>query len=193
MTCPKCGTPKTSKRREENLLFLCESCGTIHIREPEERILDYQVARFGRGQPGTAHYMPIWRMKTFVHIRRQEVAGGFLHKLSGLLSGPEADRGFLDVYVPAADLDPATFRQWATALTSRPPRFAPADGFGTVPRLPCVVTEAEARNLADFIILTNEAEKPGVLQRIDYTTRVDEVSLLFLPFYRDDGRYSIAL
>ncbi len=191
--CPKCGTPKTTKRKEENLLFHCRSCGTIHTREPEERVVEYQVAPFGRRLRGAPYYMPVWRLKTWVHVRHQRVEGGFLHKLGNLFSGPDPNQGYLDVYVPAPDLDPGTFRHWAKTFTSHPPRFAPARDFGNVPRLPAVVTEGEARNLADFMILTFEAEKPGVLQTIDYTTRVDAASVVFVPFYWDQGRYQVAL
>jgi hypothetical protein len=54
--------------------------------------------------------------------------------------------------------------------------------FGLVPRLPTVVKQEEAMEMADFVVVTIEAEKPGVLQDLDYTLTVHDAKLVYLPF-----------
>ena len=42
--------------------------------------------------------------------------------------------------------------------------------------------QAEALEMADFVVVTIEAEKPGVLQNLDYTLTVHDAKLIYLPF-----------
>jgi hypothetical protein len=183
--CPKCAQPLVSKMRNEDLLFVCE-CGTIHIRDPKPKELEYQIA-----PPRNAHrpdnvYVPVWRVWAHVAIHDSDVVGGLIFSLTSLFDGGGGGyAGDVAIFVPATKLPAQEFRKWATTLTRNPPHYAPSEDFGRIPRLPCNISENEAKELADFIILTNEAERPGTLQNIRYTMTVNHMSLVFLPFVRD--------
>ena len=41
---------------------------------------------------------------------------------------------------------------------------------------------SEAKEMADFVVVTIEAEKPGVLQSLDYTLTVHDAKLVYMPF-----------
>jgi hypothetical protein len=47
-----------------------------------------------------------------------------------------------------------------------------------------VISKQEAAELADFVVVTMEAEQPGVLQKLDYTLTVNDTKLVYLPFVR---------
>jgi hypothetical protein len=55
------------------------------------------------------------------------------------------------------------------------------------------VGEEAARKLADFLILTFEAEKPGVMQNIQYQVEVQHTKLVYLPFYQDGPNWQPGL
>ncbi len=88
------------------------------------------------------------------------------------------------IYVPAAELDTANFRRIAVQYTANPPRYPTRLNFGNAARLPAVVSKQEANELADFVVVTMEAEQPGVMQRLDYTLTVNDTKLVYLPYVK---------
>ena len=98
--------------------------------------------------------------------------------------------GRVSIYIPAVGWEPGTFKHWASTMTSNPPQITPMKEFGKYERNPVTVDEAEAQQLADFLILTFEAEKPGVLQEISYEVKVFDMSLLYIPFDRSGGSFA---
>jgi hypothetical protein len=55
------------------------------------------------------------------------------------------------------------------------------------------IKREEAAAMADFIIVTHEAEKPGVLQQLNYSMTINELKLMYLPFYWDGKGYFTGL
>lgn len=192
--CPKCGQPLISKSREEDLLFVCD-CGTIHMRDPKPKEMVYEIAKPRDPNRPDNVYVPFWRVFAHVAIHGSEVVGGAVFSLTSLFQGqPRGYAGNVVIFVPATKLPVQEFRKWATTLTRNPPGYSAAKDFARIWRMPCNISEEEAKELADFIILTNEAERPGTLQNIHYTMTVNDMSLLFLPFIRDvQGTYHINL
>jgi hypothetical protein len=181
--CPKCGQPIEGKAADR--VFYCQ-CGVLHTRDDEGiRQLAYEVAMPNvTGIPPSALvYVPFWRLDSQVTIHYERSEGGFFHKLFG----KDWKGGRLLIFVPAVDWQPDMYKQWSTALTSKPPNYQRAADFGPYERMPVSVEEGEAKQLADFLMLTFEAEKPGVLQDISYEVRVNHAALLYLPFDRSRG------
>ncbi len=54
--------------------------------------------------------------------------------------------------------------------------------FGGRERLGTNITKDEAADVADFVIVTMEAEKPGVLQSLTYDLKVNDIKLIYLPY-----------
>ena len=181
--CPSCGQPIEGKTVD--MVFICD-CGVLHTRDDEGvHPMEYVIAapKTPDATPSALLYIPFWVLTSDVRINYTRSSGGFFNKLFG----KDWKGGRINIYVPAVDWDPETFKYWATALTSSPPRLYNATSFGPYPRLPVVLGKGQAAQLADFLILSFEAEKPGVLQEINYEVKVLSEALMYLPFNRARG------
>lgn len=191
--CPKCGQPVPPEANQGDTVLLC-TCGAAHTRNGEARLVDYEVAAPNRPGPGALVYIPFWRVLGYVRIFSEQVSGGTLWRLAQLFTGEsQPNEGWVNVFVPATPVDPETFKAWATGFTNRPPIVRRAEGFGGGSRLPTLVTTDVAARLADFIILSNEAERPGTLQSIQYAFDPREFHLHYFPFYWDGRGYASGL
>lgn len=174
--CPACGQPIYQKNTDE--MLLCQNCGAIHRRNAEgPYLVPYEIASPAPGPPGQRYYLPFWRLVCQVTIRSRDVEGDWMHKLTSRGNGG----GMLTVFVPASDVDTATFRRLAVTLTTSPPRYMPRKDFD-LPRMPTTMGQREAAEMAEFVVVTLEAEKPGTLQYLDYDLKVTESKLIYLPF-----------
>lgn len=182
--CPRCNQPIYSKVKD--LAFYCPHCRTMHVRDGGTNIIDFDIADFAMNAPQDRVYMPFWRLFTTFSINRSQVAGGTFHKLGRLLKGT-ANGGNLFIYVPAWQTDVEEFRRWAMGMTESQPMYSLRMDFNNVERAPTAVSREEAMKMADFIIVTMEAEKPGTLQYLDYSLQVHDARLIYLPYVRGQG------
>jgi len=181
--CPSCGSAIEGKAGDR--AFLCQ-CGVMHTRDDQgTRELQYFIAtpRSPSAAPGSIVFIPFWRLDSQVTIHHQRSEGGWFHKIFG----KDWRGGRMYIFVPALDWDPNTYKHWASTLTKSPPPIRPATSFGPYERWPMTLEEGEAAALADFMILTFEAEKAGVLQEISFGVRVLGSSLIYLPFDRSNN------
>jgi hypothetical protein len=184
--CPNCNNPIFSKQKD--LLFHCERCGTLHVRDGGINVLDYEIADFSKAAPIQGRtYVPFWRMYANFTILHMDSTGGTTFKLSNWIKGGKGDSGEIFIFVPAPDFDPATFKYLATTFTADWPKYATRLDFGGVPRLPAYLSKEEAMKLANFVVITLEAEKPGVLQQLDYNLEIKDARIVYLPFNSTAG------
>lgn len=188
--CPQCNSPIQQKQKDN--VFFCTQCNAVHIRNGGIEKLDVEIAEFNSSAQGERMYAPFWRVYATFVVRSKSVEGGSLFKLTQWIKGG-TDSGNMFIYVPASELDPASFRRMSTQLTSNPPRYATRLNFGNVQRLPAVITKQDANELADFVVVTMEAEQPGVLQRLDYALTVNDTKLVYLPFVKTAQGLAAAL
>ena len=189
--CPSCNTAITMK--EKDRLFYCDKCNVMHIRDtgvPEK--IDYEIAEFNQSAQGERVYVPFWRLYTTFIVRSKNVEGGTIFKMTQWLKGG-SDSGNMFIYIPASELDAANFRRLATMFTGAGPRYPTRLNFAGVKRIPATMPKQEAAKLADFVVVTMEAEQPGVLQRLDYSLTVNDTKLVYLPFIRTAGGLQPAL
>jgi hypothetical protein len=185
VNCPACGTALEGKVADR--VYLCD-CGVLHTRDDEGvRQIKYIIASPSnpKAPPSNVIYIPFWRMDSDVVIHYTRSKGGFFSKLFG----KDWKGGRVSIYVPALDWDPVLFKKWASSLTSKPPKISALKDFGPFEREPVTMEETEAKQMADFLILTFEAEKPGVLQEIGYEVKVFDMSLLYVPFDRSGKKF----
>jgi hypothetical protein len=169
--------------KQKDKLFYCAQCSTMHVRNGGVEKLDYEIAEFGPNAQGEKVFMPFWRVYASLIVRSKNVEGGTLFKIANFLKG--GDSGSMFIYIPAADLNTGDFRRMAVQFTSNPPRYSTRLKFGNEARIPAAISKMEAAELADFVVVTMEAEQPGVLQRLDYTLTVNDTKLVYLPFVRN--------
>ncbi len=178
--CPSCNQAISMK--EKDRLFYCDRCNVMHIREGgmSERI-DFEIAEFNPKAQGERVYMPFWRLYTTFVVRSKNVQGGAVFKMSQWLRGG-SDSGNMFIYIPASELDANNFGRLSTMFTGAAPRYATRLNFANVRRIPGTLPKQEAVQLADFVVVTMEAEQPGVLQQLDYSLTVNDTKLVYLPF-----------
>jgi len=190
--CPKCSIPITMKQKD--LLFYCDHCGVLHVRDGGVTILDYEIADFRRGVPTeNLIYVPFLRMYSHFVIHQARSEGGGLFKLSEWIKGGTGNSGDIFIFVPAVDFDPPIFKQLSIMFTKNPAKYTNRMDFANVPRMPASITMKEAMELADFVVVTMEAEKPGVLQQLDYSLNVVDARVIYLPFISNSEGLTSAL
>jgi hypothetical protein len=189
--CPECGQAVYQKTKDE--MFLCQNCGTIHYRDDKgPHKVPFEVAAPNPSSSAQRFFMPFWRLKCDFNIRSRNVQGGLMHKLATSIRGGD-NGGHLYIFVPAAELDTTTFRRLAVSLTTSPPQYSVRQDFGGIERMPTVMMRDEAIEMADFVAVTLEAEKPGTLQYLDYDLKVLEAKLVYLPMVNTQNGPWLAL
>jgi ribosomal protein S27E len=188
--CPNCRDAIYSKQKDS--VFYCQKCGTMHERNGGAKVVDYEIADFNKQMADQKAYMPFWRIYATLKIDHVSVAGGSIRKLRGWIKGDEGG-GTLFVYVPATPIDKESFRRMAIDLTTMPPQYRTRLDFANIERLPTSISREEATRMADFVLVTIEAEKSGVLQELDYTMTVHDARMVYLPFARQANGLTIAL
>ncbi|MCD1296020.1 hypothetical protein CUJ83_13535 [Methanocella sp. CWC-04] len=184
--CPKCNTPVHSRNIDN--VFLCEACGTLNSWDGNTETIEYEAGAFTRGGEGTKVYLPFWKTGIRFFIRHSSVKGGFLSKLSGILKG-DSPFGEIEMMIPAFDIDPGQYKKLAEKLTIEPPKYDAAKLEHNVERMPCEVTADRVKDMADFLFVTFEAEKPGVLQKLDYDLYIMSKKLVYLPYYKKEENF----
>jgi len=190
--CPRCGKPSFSKLKDS--VIFCEECRTLHtISDAGPMVIDYEIGDFGKELPLRKFHMPFWRLFSQVTVFSSNVVGGWAGRLLAAGSGGGNLNGTMFIFVPGMDLQPDIYKRMAQDFTTNPPQYRSAERFA-FERLPVTVDELAARKLADFLVLSFEAEKPGVLQDIKYQVEVQRTKLVYLPFYQDaEGRWQPGL
>lgn len=179
--CPSCNSPIYVKQLDR--MFYCDRCNVMHVRDGGIERVDFEIGDFNPNAQGERVYMPFWRIYASFVVRSKSVEGGTAFKLFNWLKGG-SDSGNMFIYIPAAELDTASFRRLSSQFTAASPRYATRLNFGGVQRLPVAISKEEAAEMADFVVVTMEAEQPGVLQRLDYSLTVNDARMVYLPFVR---------
>jgi hypothetical protein len=177
--CPNCSQPIYSKMND--IVFYCEYCRTLHIRDEATRVLDYEIADFNKTITADKKYMPFWRVWCNFVINESGVSGSSFARMAQFIRGG-GNSGSLFVFVPASEIDVGTFKQLAMDLTMNPPRYSTRLDFGGVQRLPMKLTNKEAEQVSDFIFVTIQADKPGIMQDLDYSLTCQNAKLVYMPF-----------
>lgn len=170
-------------------VFLCDNCGTLHVRSNGNvETISYEFGKFATAGKGDEErvYLPFWAVDVQFNIGDLSVQGGTLGNFFG---GGQARSGSITMYLPAYDMDPQHFKEVSMYHTGNPPKYAAAKPEPGVRRAKCAVTADLLPQVTDFIFVTGVAEKPGVLQRLDYTLNITGKRLIYLPHYAQGERY----
>ena len=180
VVCPGCKNPIYSK--DKDIVFMCPACGTLHSRNGIVSILEYEAGAFVKGD-GEKVYLPFWKMGTDFNIRHMKVEGGGVSKFMGFIKG-DSNAGHIDMFLPAFQMDPARYKDMAEKITFGQPKYTPEKLEPAVRREPCVVDVDMTNDMADFLFVTIEAEKPGTMQQLDYDLKISSRKLVYLPYYK---------
>ena len=182
IVCPGCKNPMYGKDHDN--VFLCPNCGTLHSRDGQVTVIEYEAGAFTKASDGEKIYLPFWRLGADFRINREKVEGGGLSKLANFISGTNTNAGRLDMFLPAYVVEPARFKDTAERMTLSTPKYTPEKLDPSVMREPCAVEAGMVDQMADFVFVTIEADKPGTLQQLDYDLMVTSRKLVYLPYYK---------
>jgi|GEM_PF-2671610 len=182
LKCPKCGSVLKSKRKD--LVYQCENCGTF-IYAPTGEVLDVRILEFEIIRNARKYYMPFLTYHTVARIYDEEVRGFFAQRGMG---------GEWITYIPAGGSLPSEEAVRISKLfTSNPPRNKnEVESFRDAAPLPMEIPIEAGPKLAEFVFLSYEVDRPGILQDIRYDFEAKFKGVVYVPVYYDNG-YIIAL
>jgi ribosomal protein S27AE len=182
--CPACGSSLHSKGFDR--IFVCDKCGIMHAIDREAIPIDNEAGAFIKEGAGEKVYLPFWKVSVDFKIKQESVKGGLIHKISKFLGG-DKPYGTIDMMLPAFDIGAKEYKKVAEKLTIDKPLYTPSRIDPSIRRLPCEVTYDMIDKMADFLFMTLEAGKPGVMQNIEYELKINSKKMVYLPFYLDHG------
>ena len=182
LKCPKCGS--ILKARRKDLVYRCEHCGTF-IYAPTGEEISARILAFEEIVKASKYYMPLLAYHTKVEIYREDVKGFLAERGMG---------GEWITYIPAGGSLPGEeIVRISKMLTANPPRNrSEIESFRDAKPLSLEITIEEGEKLAEFIFLSYEVDRPGILQDIDYSFQAKFREIVYMPVYYD-GKYIIGL
>jgi len=169
LVCARCGTPVPAAPDE--VAWVCEQCGQGQILDDEKGLAQLDVF-FSKGVPQGKNGRPFWVARGQVSITAR-----------GTYSGNEerAAREFWSAprlfFVPAWDSSLDETIQMGVYLLRNPERMevGPPARF-----MPVVTPPGDLRALAEFMIVSIEADRRDALKTIDFQLALDPAQLWVL-------------
>lgn len=184
--CPECQSPITTRRVD--MVFVCDSCGVMHTYSEGKPVrIEHETAAVSGDRGDGKVYLPFWKLEVAFNVKRSKVKGGYLYKLGKFLDS-NSSGGRMAMMLPAFDVAPGKYKELAESLTLESPAYAVAPWDRAAERVPCTVGAGQTQMMADFLFVTIEAEKPGIMQELDYDLEVKSQKLVYLPYGKSGDR-----
>ncbi len=182
LKCPKCGSILKARRRD--LVYRCENCGTF-IYAPTAKEIRVRIFDFEEIMNARKYYMPFLAYHTKAEIYREDVRGFLASRGMG---------GEWITYIPAnTSLPGEEIVRISKMLTANPPKNKnEVDSFRDATPLSLDITIEEGEKLAEFVFLSYEVDRPGILQNLDYSFEARFREIIYMPVYYN-GKYILAL
>jgi hypothetical protein len=171
LKCLQCGTPVPAE--EDEVAWVCATCGRgLLLTETELVPINVQWAALSAGQgQGGRLGRPVWVFGGAVEIvHRESYSGG--NQPDDLWRNP------VRLFVPAYTCPLQELEDVGARLTRQQPLLTPGP---PGPLTGCTLLPAEARAVAEFIVLTIEAERKDKLRTIDVRLNVGAPELWVMP------------
>ncbi len=187
--CKKCASGLVVEVND-NIVY-CSSCGSgFEIIDGEFSPIEINFAAAALRSEGEMIYKPFWLLKTKINIQERKASGNFLSNLFG--GSIENPTGEISFYVPAFYCPIETMKILSTQFTMRNPVASPQKyntklvGFD--------YGKQDAKKLAEFILISLEAEKNDTMKSFKYEMNFESMEILGIPFYKlGKGRYKDAI
>jgi len=191
LDCPQCGAPLAGE--DEDLVYYCTAC-TSGFRVPEEdeggdgkRLVPVEVSFLATPVKAPDLHLPFWLLPAKVEILERKGSGDLFRGLLRFFMGSDDESGPGEgtFAIPA-------FRAPLKRMVALAQRYTfdrPATGELSRERLlggTCTV--ADARKLAEFVLIASEARKPDTLKELRYRLELGSPRLLGVPFKRQKER-----
>jgi hypothetical protein len=187
LKCPRCERPLRPAPSE--VAFACGECGQV-VRVAGDAIAP-QIAHWAAARPGASvrDWLPFWTLPGEVRFSRRKTDG---FQLAQLVGGTGADplwERARRLWVPAFRLELDEAQRWGARLTREAREYTHGPMPDGAPLRGCELDLDDARRLAEFIVLSIEAERSDTLADLEFTLPDGEPELWLLPW---DGDQLIA-
>jgi hypothetical protein len=183
MTCLRCATPIPAEETE--IAWVCEKCGQgMQLISAGLGPLTVQWAA-AKAKATNLRWEPFWSFVGTVRFTQRLNFGG-RSEPDKLWSEPQ--RFFIPAYrLPLRDLETI-----GAELLKR--RLRPTPGPAGATKLAhCSLFPADAKQAAEFVVLTIEAERRDKLKSVVFSIKADEPELWMLPFVGEPSPQNLAL
>ena len=184
LKCPQCSLPVPAN--EEEVAWVCAQCHQgLKLTSTGLALL---TVNWAAAQPGNSQiqWLPFWVFTGTVSFNRRETYSfGSGSQPDKLWSAP---RRF---YVPAFPLPLEQLQKLGADLTRRQVTLKPSQAVGTLTQ--CTLLPEDARQTAEFVVLTIEAAHSDKLKSVDFTLNLNDPELWVLPLVGEVGHQSLAL
>lgn len=186
LTCPYCG--EVVEQPWGEVVTPCTECGKLlEITSDEVKPVPYDVAKSDllasiamKGEK--PEYIPFWRFDCDVEI-------------TDFLSGGDSATGLPDItgkrtyYICCGDVPRYIAEPWEIDLTIRNPEIVEDfnkfnSGFNKI-----LINKKTAQELTEFLYLRYQTEKPGILQVLRYNFTAENARIVYIPYYKEEGKY----
>ena len=171
LKCIRCETPIPASPDE--IAWACERCGQGMILDDDRGLAPLAVNYAAGIEPGKKG-SPYWVAGGNLQLNRQTYAS-FSKKDNESAEFWSQPRRF---FVPAFPCDLETTINLGAGLLRSPPRLTPGQ---PAPFLPVTVAPADMLPLAEFIVLSMEAERKDSIKEIQFSLQLSSPELWVLP------------
>ena len=186
--CKSCGSGLVVEIND--CVTYCGSCGNgFEIINGELNPIEINFA--SAAIPGNAEviYKPFWLIKTSVEILERTAAGGFMKNIFG---GSSESSGDITFYIPAFYCKLDDLKKLASAFTQKNPVASPQKYNAKITGF--AYGKDDAKKLAEFILISFEAEKSDTMKTFRYNINYNSFEILGIPFYKEqNGRLKDAV
>jgi hypothetical protein len=169
LTCPRCGTPVPAQVDE--VAWVCAQCGQGMLLSDEQGTRPLEVF-FSAGIAPNAKGSPFWVARGAVRVlSRQTYKGNSSKEMSDFWSVPRL------FYVPAYRLPVEEVVAVGIKLLRQPVRMEPGSPAAFHP---VVVDPGDVHAIAEFIVMSVEAERKDALKELKVEIKLDPPQLWVL-------------
>ncbi len=187
--CKKCDSGLMVEVND-NIVY-CSSCGSgFEIIEGVLTPIEINFAAAAIRSEGEMIYKPFWLLKSNINIAERKASGNFLKNIFG--GSNDNTSGNITFYIPAFYCSIEAMKNLATQFTMRNPVASPQKyntklvGFA--------YGKEDAKKLAEFILISLEAEKSDTMKSFNYDMKFESMEILGIPFYKQgNGRLKDAV
>jgi len=187
--CRSCGSGLVIEVND-NIVY-CSSCGSgFEIVDGELTPIEINFAAAAIRSEGEMIYKPFWLLKVKVDVLERKAKGEFLKNLFG--GSGEMTAGDITFYIPAFYCHLDTMKNLSSQFTLRHPVASPQKY--NVKLVGFAFGKEDAKKLAEFILISLEAEKGDTIKSFKYEMKYNSMEILGIPFYKlDNGRLKDAV
>ena len=175
LKCAKCAQPLPAELN--TLVLYCSGCGSAYeIGQDQPSPVPVYFARYNKE---SSTYRCFWAFNATLNNAKREAKGGFFKNPKGLMYLFEQRQG-LRFYVSGERIDIGSEDPADLDLTMEQPNLEFLPFEKALP--PVEISQEDARNIADYLLITSEAKQGDTLRDLQYELMLKDPMLIAITF-----------